>query len=119
MSIAGIPEAIILKRGPWVIPDSYSAIILIVICLLGLTAQLLLAVSFKRLAASTASALTSSSIVWGVLFEVLQGGYPPPHGIAGCVLYLVGMTPLSMSGKSSKPAHGSRLARGAAESSSK
>lgn len=104
MSIAGISVSLLIRRGPWVALTPEIALSLCVICALGLAAQLLLAASFKRLEASTASALTLSSIVWGVLPEVLHGEFPPLHGVAGCSLYLFGMARLSLSPKVRTPA---------------
>ena len=107
MSIAGIPETLILRRDPWVVPDRFCILLLAAICLLSLSAQLLIAASFKRLQVSTASALTSTSILFGVSFEILRGEYPTPHGLIGCLLDIFGITRLSISSQQSPPRPGS------------
>ena len=97
MSLAALPVTLALKHDVWTMPNRHSIFAIGLICLLSILAQLLVATSFKWLEISTASALVPSSIVWGVLFEVFGGSFPTPQGLAGCVLYMFGMTRLSMS----------------------
>jgi drug/metabolite transporter (DMT)-like permease len=92
MNLAGIPATLSLRHKPWVVPDHHAFISILLICTLSLFAQILFAISFKRLPGSTASALVPSSIVWGVLLDILRGGFPSEEGLAGCLLYIAGIT---------------------------
>jgi drug/metabolite transporter (DMT)-like permease len=91
MNLAGIPATLSLRNKPWVVPDHHTFLLMALICSLSLSAQLLVAISFKWLPGSTASALVPSSIFMGVLLDVLRGGYPTAEGAAGSLLYVTGI----------------------------
>jgi drug/metabolite transporter (DMT)-like permease len=88
MNLATLPVALIFKSGPWIAPHHNVSWILFAICLLSLLGNALVNISFRRVELSTATALVPSSIIWGVLLDMMEGSFPPLQGALGCLLYL-------------------------------
>jgi drug/metabolite transporter (DMT)-like permease len=89
LSFATIPVALIVKRGPWLLPTGRAAVLVGVICTLSMVSNILANVSFRILPLSMATAIVPSAIIWGVMLDMFHHDFPPVHGAFGCLLYLL------------------------------
>jgi drug/metabolite transporter (DMT)-like permease len=97
--VASIPVSLVSHLDGWIIPSGHQWVVLLFIGLGMLLSQYLLALSFRRLPLSLASALIPSSIVWSVLGEAItSGAHATPHAIAGTLIYTAGICGLAANG---------------------
>lgn len=96
ISVLSIPVTLLLKRGPWV--PLYSGVILPVlsIAVLCSAGQVFVALSYRWAELSTATALASSSMAWGVVLDVFSGSTAGLKQLIGCAIYLAGCIPLTV-----------------------
>jgi hypothetical protein len=96
LNLATLPVALLFKQGPWVVPRGSVTLTLATICILSLAGSVLATLSFGYMELSTASALIPSAIIWGVLLDISEHNHPATQAIAGCILYLIAITLLTV-----------------------
>jgi drug/metabolite transporter (DMT)-like permease len=96
MSLLSIPVTLLLKRGPWVPLHSAVILPLMSIAVLCSAGQVFVALSYRWAELSTATALASSTMAWGVVLDVLAGSSAGIKQLVGCAIYLAGCIPLTI-----------------------
>jgi drug/metabolite transporter (DMT)-like permease len=96
MSLLSIPVTLLMKRGAWVQLSSTVVLPLLSIAILCCVGQVFVALSYRWAELSTATALASSTMAWGVLLDALAGSTTGLKQLIGCVIYLAGCIPLTI-----------------------
>jgi drug/metabolite transporter (DMT)-like permease len=96
LSLLSIPVTLLLKRGPWVPLHSGVILPLLSIAILCSAGQVFVALSYRWAELSTATALASSSMAWGIIFDALSGSTAGMKQLVGCAIYLAGCIPLTV-----------------------
>ena len=96
MSLLSIPVTMLLKRGPWVPLHSGVVLPLLSIAVLCSAGQVFVALSYRWAELSTATALASSTMAWGIILDVFAGSAAGVKQLVGCAIYLAGCIPLTV-----------------------
>jgi drug/metabolite transporter (DMT)-like permease len=96
MSLLSVPVTLLLKQGPWLPLRSGVILPLLAIALLCSVGQVFVALSYRWAELSTATALASSTMAWGVVLEVAAGSPAGLKQLMGCAIFLAGCIPLTI-----------------------
>ena len=86
--------ALILKKGPWVVPSTNVLYPLLMIGILGLATQFLVTVSLRHSGLALGTAIVPSSIGISVLLDAFTTHQIHAVALSGAFLYLAGIVPL-------------------------
>ena len=118
ISLLSVPVTLLLKRGAWVPLHSGVILPLLSIAMLCCAGQVLVALSYRWVELSTATALASSSMAWGVAIDVMAGTSAGAKQLLGCAVFLAGCIPLTLMKPSSEEGpHGDAISLAGANSS--